>query len=137
MSLRTIVKIAIIGTLALIVFAAVPALYFFLTYYHSLEEEVVTRFSQKHWNIPSRIYSDSTVIYPGLTLKDVGFFERLARLNYHRVEGGKVAERGEYSYDDKSGKLVIFPAQLLLSVSQLSRRDRCDRSLRATRSSSR
>ncbi len=38
---------------------AVPVLYFFLTYYHSLEDEVVTRFSQKHWNIPSRIYSDS------------------------------------------------------------------------------
>ena len=108
MSLRTIVKVALISVVALILFAAVPALYFFLTYYHSLEEEVVTRFSQKHWNIPSRIYSDSTVIYPGLALKDLGFFERLARLNYHHVEAGKVTERGEYSYDFKSGKLVIF-----------------------------
>ena len=108
MSLRTIFKVALIGALALLVFAAVPALYFFLNYYHSLEDEVVTRFSQKHWNIPSRIYSDSTVIYPGLTLKDLGFFERLARLNYHHVESGKVTERGEYSYDPKQGKLVIF-----------------------------
>ena len=108
MSLRTIFKVALIGALALLVFAAVPALYFFLNYYHSLEDEVVTRFSQKHWNIPSRIYSDSTVIYPGLTLKDLGFFERLARLNYHHVESGKVTERGEYSYDPRQGKLVIF-----------------------------
>src|ERR1700736_4855493 len=108
MSLRSILKFALIGLAALIVFTAVPALYFFLTYYRSLENEVVTRFSQKHWNIPSRIYSDSAVIYPGLALKDVGFFERLARLNYHRVESGKVAERGEYSYDPKHGKLVIF-----------------------------
>jgi len=108
MSLRTIFKVALIGVLALIVFTAVPALYFFLTYYHSLENEVVTRFSQKRWNIPSRIYSDSTVIYPGQALKDLGFFERLARLNYHRVENGKVTERGEYSYDSKQGKLVIF-----------------------------
>jgi penicillin-binding protein 1B len=108
MSLRTIFKVALIGVLALIVFTAVPALYFFLTYYHSLEDEVVTRFSQKRWNIPSRIYSDSTVIYPGQALKDLGFFERLARLNYHRVENGKVTERGEYSYDPKQGKLVIF-----------------------------
>ncbi len=108
MSLRTIVKVALISVVALILFAAIPALYFFLTYYHSLEQEVVTRFSQKHWNIPSRIYSDSTIIYPGLTLKDLGFFERLARLNYHHVEAGKVTERGEYSYDFKTGKLVIF-----------------------------
>jgi len=108
MSLRTILKFALVGVAALIVFTAVPALYFFLTYYRSLENEVVTRFSQKHWNIPSRIYSDSTVIYPGLALKDLGFFERLARLNYHRVESGKVNERGEYSYDPKRGKLVIF-----------------------------
>src|SRR5580704_9666322 len=108
MSLKSILKIALISVLALIVFTAVPALYFFLTYYHSLEDEVVTRFSQKRWNIPSRIYSDSTVIYPGQALKDLGFFERLARLNYHRVENGKVTERGEYSYDQSHGTLVIF-----------------------------
>jgi penicillin-binding protein 1B len=108
MSLRTILKVALIGAVAVIIFTAVPVLYFFLTYYHVLEDEVVTRFSQKHWNIPSRIYSDSTVVYPGLTLKDLGFFERLARLNYHRVENGKVTERGEYSYDAQHGTLVIF-----------------------------
>src|SRR5580700_7033281 len=108
MSLRTILKVGLIGGLAVIVFTAVPVLYFFLTYYNSLEDEVVTRFSQKHWNIPSRIYSDSTIVYPGQTLKDLGFFERLARLNYHHVDPGKVVERGEYSYDFKTGKLVIF-----------------------------
>src|ERR1700736_102647 len=108
MSLRSILKFALIGLAALIVFTAVPALYFFLTYYHSLENEVVTRFSQKHWNIPSRIYSDSTVVYPGLVLKDVGFFERLARLNYHRIDTNQVMERGEYSYDAKKNRLFIF-----------------------------
>jgi penicillin-binding protein 1B len=108
MSFRRILKVALIGALAVIIFTAVPALYFFLTYYHSLEDDVVTRFSQKHWNIPSRIYSDSTIVYPGQTLKDLGFFERLARLNYHRVPNGKVTERGEYSYDQAHGTLVIF-----------------------------
>jgi penicillin-binding protein 1B len=108
MSLKGILKIALISVLALIVFTAIPALYFFLTYYHSLENEVVTRFSQKRWNIPSRIYSDSTVVYPGLVLKDVGFFERLARLNYHRIDAGQVMERGEYSYDAKQHRLIIF-----------------------------
>src|SRR5580698_1714961 len=108
MSFRRILKVALIGAVAVIIFTAVPALYFFLTYYHSLEDDVVTRFSQKHWNIPSRIYSDSTIVYPGQTLKDLGFFERLARLNYHRVPNGKVTERGEYSYDQSHGTLVIF-----------------------------
>jgi penicillin-binding protein 1B len=108
MSIRTIVKVALISVVALIVFITVPALYFFFNYYHSLENEVVARFSQQHWNIPSRIYSDSTVLYPGQALKDLGFFERLARLNYHRVEDGEVNQRGEYSYDQKKGKLVIF-----------------------------
>jgi penicillin-binding protein 1B len=108
MSFRRILKVALIGALAVVIFTAVPALYFFLTYYHSLEDDVVTRFSQKHWNIPSRIYSDSTIVYPGQTLKDLGFFERLARLNYHRVPNGKVTERGEYSYDQAHGTLVIF-----------------------------
>src|SRR5262249_56165458 len=64
--------------------------------------------SGKRWNIPSRIFSDSTIIYPGQSLKDLGFFERLARLNYHRIEPGHVNTRGEYSYDTQSGKLEIF-----------------------------
>jgi len=74
--------------LALLLFILPPALYYFLTYYHELEQEVVTRMSGKRWDIPSRIYSDSTIIYPGQSLKDVGFLERLARLNYHRIEPG-------------------------------------------------
>ena len=106
--MRRILKIAAVGIVALMVFIAVPALYYFFTYYNALEHEVVTRFAQQHWNIPSRIYSDSTVIYPGQALKDIGFFERLARLNYHKVEAGKVSQRGEYSYDAKKGALVIF-----------------------------
>src|SRR5271168_1173607 len=108
MSPKRLLKFALIGVGALILFATPPALWMFFSYYHQLEDEVVSRFSGKRWNIPSRIYSDSTVIYPGQTLKDLGFFERLARLNYHHVDPGKVVERGEYSYDFKTGKLVIF-----------------------------
>src|SRR5712692_4270764 len=85
----------------------VPTLYFFLTYYNSLEQEVVTRMSKKQWTIPSLVYSDATTIYPGQKLDDIGFYQRLARLNYHRVDSG-VTARGEYSYDRKRGKLVIF-----------------------------
>jgi len=108
MSYKRILKIALISVGALILFAVPPALWLFFSYYNQLENEVVTRFSGKRWNIPSRIYSDSVLIYPGQDLKDLGFFERLARLNYHPVDPGKVNTRGEYSYDKKRGKLDVF-----------------------------
>lgn len=85
-----------------------PALYLFISYYHSLQNEVVTRFSGKRWNIPSRIYSDSCFVYPGESLDDLGFFQRLARLNYHRVDPGQVRSRGEYSFDQQKRRLIVF-----------------------------
>lgn len=105
---RRILKIALFSACAAVLFSIPPGVYFFLNYYHSLETEVVTRFSGKRWNIPSRIYSDSTTIYPGQRLSDLGFFQRLARLNYHRVDPGMVNSRGEYSYNTRHGRLEIF-----------------------------
>lgn len=91
-----------------VLFAVPPALYLFINYYDSLEHEVVTQLSHKQWKIPSVVYSDSTTIYPGQRLGDLGFFQRLARLNYHPVAPGHVTERGEFSYDKKDGRLVLF-----------------------------
>ncbi len=108
MPLKRIVKGALFSALALILFTAPPGVYLFLSYYRALEAEVVARFSGKRWDLPSRIYSDSTTIYPGQNLNEVGFFERLARLNYHRTGGGRVQTRGEYGYDPERGELVIF-----------------------------
>src|SRR5271167_4394202 len=108
MSPKRILKLALVGVGALILFSVPLALWLFFSYYHQLENEVVARFSGKRWNIPSRIYSDSELIYPGQDLSDLGFFERLARLNYHPVDPGKVSTRGEYSLDKKRGKLDVF-----------------------------
>ncbi|HUY27736.1 MAG TPA: PBP1A family penicillin-binding protein [Candidatus Binataceae bacterium] len=108
MRLPRIIKIALLSVAAAALFSIPPALYYFSIYYNALEQEVVTRFSGKRWNIPSRIYSDSTIVYPGQNLNDLGFFDRLARLNYHRIDGGQVKTRGEYSFDSKQGELIIF-----------------------------
>jgi penicillin-binding protein 1B len=106
---RKLSKAALLVALIAVLFALPPAIYYFYSYYLSLETEVVTRFSGKRWDIPSRIYSDSLLMYPGQSLKDLGFFERVARLNYHHLgPGEKVAARGEYSFDPKRGRLVIF-----------------------------
>jgi len=106
--LRRIIKIVLICSGAFVLFAVPPAIYYFSVYYKALEQEVVTRLSGKRWNIPSRIFSDSTIVYAGQSLKDLGFFERLARLNYHRVDPGRVTTRGEFSYDPDKNALVIF-----------------------------
>ncbi len=106
--MKRALKIVGFALAALLLFALPPALYEFLGYYHALQNEVVTRFSGKRWNIPSRIYSDSCFVYPGQSLDDLGFFQRLARLNYHRVAPGQVNARGEYSLDEKRRRLTIF-----------------------------
>jgi penicillin-binding protein 1B len=109
MRLKRAIKIGLLALCAVALFAIAPAIYSFISYYNSLEHEVVTRFSGKRWTIPSRIYSDSVTVYPGQRLGDLGFFERLARLNYHRVNApGQVTARGVYYYDQKHGKLLIF-----------------------------
>ena len=89
-------------------FAAVVFFYHFVRYYGSLQQEVTARFSGQHWTLPSLLYSDSTMLYPGERLDEIGFFQRLARLNYHRVAPGRVRIRGEYSFDEGHGTLVLF-----------------------------
>jgi penicillin-binding protein 1B len=106
--MKRALKIALFAIAAIMLFALPPLIYEFLSYYNALENEVVTRFSGKRWDIPSRIYSDSCFVYPGQSLDDLGFFQRLARLNYHRVASSEVASRGEYSLDEKKHRLTVF-----------------------------
>src|SRR5579859_3637551 len=109
MGLKRAIKIGLLGLCAIALFAVAPAIYAFMSYYGSLQQEVITRFSGKRWTIPSRIYSDSVTIYPGQRLDDIGFFERIARLNYHRAgTAAGVNARGVYYYDQKRGRLLIF-----------------------------
>jgi penicillin-binding protein 1B len=108
MKLNRAFKIALITVGIIALFAIPPILYKFVSYYDSLDQELVARFSGKRWTIPSMVYSDATTIYPGQRLDDIGFYERLARLNYHRTEPGEVRGRGEFSYSSKTNRLVIF-----------------------------
>ncbi|MGH7932689.1 MAG: PBP1A family penicillin-binding protein [Candidatus Binataceae bacterium] len=108
MKLKRFSRFVLFGICAFLLFAVPPALYFGMGYYNSLEQEVVTRMSGKRWNIPSLVYSDSATVYAGQRLNDIGFFQRLARLNYHKIDAEPVNARGEYSYDQKHGRLAIF-----------------------------
>jgi penicillin-binding protein 1B len=106
--LKRILKILALALGGLLLFAAGPLIYLLVNYYSSLEREVVARFSGQHWTLPSLLYSDSIMLYPGERLGDIGFFQRLARLNYHRVEPGRVRFRGEYSFDETHGTVTLF-----------------------------
>src|SRR2546425_11873359 len=107
MRLKRAIKVGLLGVSAIALFAIAPAIYAFMSYYSSLQQEVIERFSGKRWTIPSRIYSDSVTIYPGQRLSDIGFFERIARLDYHSV--GAAAEgnapRGSH-FNQRHGSLL-------------------------------
>jgi penicillin-binding protein 1B len=51
-----------------------------------LSVRVEKRFSARRWSIPSTVYSDTTLLYPGQRLNSSLFNEKLANLGYRRVD---------------------------------------------------
>ncbi len=106
---RLLLKVMLFAAAAIVLFVVPPTIYYCYSYYESLENEVVTRFSGRRWDIPSQIYSDSLVVYPGINLQDTGFFQRLARLNYRpKATPAQVSGRGEYCYEPNKGRMLLF-----------------------------
>ena len=87
-----------LGVGAVVVILAVP-------YLRQLDSLVTEKFSGKRWDFPSKIYSDACLIYPGIDLEGIGFYDRLRRLNYRQVPGD-VARKGDYAVG--SGAVEIY-----------------------------
>ena len=68
---------------------------------------VVERFRTHRWSFPSKIYSDSLLIYPGIDLKPVGFFDRLHDLGYVLVDGDP-DRKGDYHVDKAGGHVDVY-----------------------------
>lgn len=66
-----------------------------VTYGVYLSGQIAKRFEGRRWSVPSRIYSDSFVVYPGQRLTARQLSERLGLLGYRRVTKRPRAE-GEY-----------------------------------------
>ena len=49
-------------------------------YFRNLSNHVETRFADKRWQIPSRVYSDTTILYPGQRLNLPSFFGKLQKV---------------------------------------------------------
>ena len=75
--MNRLVKIIVWGSVALIL-----ALTLYMWY---LSTVIDKRFSARRWSIPSRVYSDSTLLYPGQVLNLKLFREKLGRLGYRDV----------------------------------------------------
>jgi len=60
----------------------------------SLSKDIEKRFSGRRWSIPSKVYSDSTILYPGQEINPELFFDKLKGLGYREVPY-KPAQKGE------------------------------------------
>jgi penicillin-binding protein 1B len=71
-------------------------------YSRTLSNLVETRFSGRRWQIPSRVYSDSMLLFPGQRIGLSSFYEKLRRLRYRMVQG----------FPKNKGEMRISPSVL-------------------------
>jgi penicillin-binding protein 1B len=103
--IRRLVFAALLVIAAGTVVGAVIGLY----YVHQWDAMVAEKFRAHRWTFPSKIYSDSALIYPGIDLKAGGFFERLRELGYQEVRN-PVVRKGEYRLGDGHLDLYLHDA---------------------------
>ena len=84
-----------------------------VTYGAMMSDAVSNRFDGRRWSLPSRVYSGSLVLYPGLALSRKQLTERLDRLAYHRIDR-KLKSPGEYRVDAKG--VTVFLREVKLPV---------------------
>jgi penicillin-binding protein 1B len=60
---------------------------FFILYLGVLYFIVTDRFEGKRWRFPSKVYSDSYILYPGQEIAGIHLLDRIERLGYHPVDG--------------------------------------------------
>jgi penicillin-binding protein 1B len=65
--------------------------------YQDVSHTLERKFAGRRWDFPSKVYSDSYSLYPGLTLDTASFRRRLKRRGYREV-GGTPQERGEFHW---------------------------------------
>ncbi len=74
-----------------------------------LSFEIEKRFSGRRWQIPSRVYSDVTLLYPGQRLNKGLFFQKLRDLGYREVPRNP----------EMPGEMRILPESLALFLKDI------------------
>jgi penicillin-binding protein 1B len=76
-------------------------------YLKDWEKTVTEKFEGKKWRLPSKIYSDSYLLYIGISLRPEELREKLRRLGYHEVPAAP-KNKGQYHYLPARGLLEIY-----------------------------
>jgi penicillin-binding protein 1B len=76
-------------------------------YLKQLEDAVTSKFEGPKWRLPSKIYSDSFLLYVGINLRLEEFWDKLRRLGYHETTSAP-RSKGEYRYQKSQGDLEIY-----------------------------
>jgi penicillin-binding protein 1B len=77
-----------------------------LVYCWYLSIQIDKRFSGRRWSIPSKVYSDTTILYPGQKINRTLFNEKLLRLGYREVDH-KLVDKGELNRSASSIQLYL------------------------------
>lgn len=86
-----------------------------IQFYRQLEEQAVARFSSHRWQVPSKMYAEPLLLYPGMDIVKEGLLQQLAQLDYQSV-GGPLQAAGEYRHDPQKGEIHLFLRTLSASV---------------------
>ncbi|MFW5901528.1 MAG: hypothetical protein ACOCTS_00660, partial [Thermodesulfobacteriota bacterium] len=78
--LRILFYLASAACITMVLAAGILALYCY-----SLSHHIEKRFSGRKWSIPSKVYSDSLLLYPGQRFPRTDLVEKLTRLDYQQV----------------------------------------------------
>ena len=76
-------------------------------YIKHLQDIVTTKFEGPKWIHPSKIYSDSHLLYVGINLRLDDLWDKLRRLGYHETRASPRSQ-GEYRYQRTPGLLEIY-----------------------------
>lgn len=76
-------------------------------YLKRLEKTVTAKFEGQKWRFPSKIYSDSTLLYVGINLRLDDLWDKLRRLGYHETQTAP-KNKGDYRYRQSLGLLEIY-----------------------------
>lgn len=76
-------------------------------FYRDLEREVLARLAAHRWEVPSKVYAEPLLLYPGMDVVETSLIARLNHLDYRSVERA-VEARGEYHHDIHTGELQLF-----------------------------
>jgi len=132
-SKKTVWKSLLAGGVLFLVVVGLGA----LLYCWHLSVKIDKRFSARRWSIPSKVFSDITILYPGQSINPELFHEKLRNLGYREVAHmpehkgelrrvGSTVEVFLHDLEAPSMKHAGFPVRILLSQNQIESITRLD-----------